>query len=151
MTDKTSPASSAASASPSSSTPPVCAVVGVGPRPGNGASLARRFAAEGYAVALLARRPDTTTTLTASLPAARAYACDVADPASVSAAFASIRRDLGEIDVLIYNAGSGLFGTVDDITPADFETSWRINALGALLASQAWSFEVEARPFAESW
>ena len=90
MTDKTSPASSAASASPSSSTPPVCAVVGVGP--GNGASLARRFAAEGYAVALLARRPDTTTTLAASLPAARAYACDVADPASVSAAFASIRR-----------------------------------------------------------
>jgi len=33
---------------------PVCAVVGVGP--GNGAAFARRFAAEGYAVALLARR-----------------------------------------------------------------------------------------------
>ena len=32
---------------------PVCAVVGVGP--GNGAAFARRFAAEGYAVALLAR------------------------------------------------------------------------------------------------
>jgi NAD(P)-dependent dehydrogenase (short-subunit alcohol dehydrogenase family) len=32
---------------------PVCAVVGVGP--GNGAALSRRFAAEGYAVAMLAR------------------------------------------------------------------------------------------------
>ncbi len=32
---------------------PVCVVIGVGP--GNGAALARRFAAEGYAVALLAR------------------------------------------------------------------------------------------------
>ena len=32
---------------------PVCAVVGIGP--GNGAALARRFAREGYAVALLAR------------------------------------------------------------------------------------------------
>jgi NAD(P)-dependent dehydrogenase (short-subunit alcohol dehydrogenase family) len=32
---------------------PICAVAGVGP--GNGAALARRFAAEGYAVALLAR------------------------------------------------------------------------------------------------
>ena len=32
---------------------PICAVVGVGP--GNGAALARRFAAGGYAVALMAR------------------------------------------------------------------------------------------------
>src|SRR5882672_3584506 len=37
-------------------TKPVCAVVGVGP--GNGAALARRFAAEGFAVALLARRTE---------------------------------------------------------------------------------------------
>ena len=32
---------------------PVCAIAGVGP--GNGEAFARRFAAEGYAVALLAR------------------------------------------------------------------------------------------------
>ena len=35
---------------------PVCAVVGVGP--GNGAAFARRFADEGYAVALLSRSTD---------------------------------------------------------------------------------------------
>ena len=35
---------------------PVCAVVGVGP--GNGEALARRFAADGYAVALTARRTE---------------------------------------------------------------------------------------------
>lgn len=37
-------------------TKPVCAVVGIGPK--NGASFARRFAADGYAVALLSRKID---------------------------------------------------------------------------------------------
>jgi len=113
---------------------PVCAVVGIGP--GNGAALARRFATEGYAVALLARRTALGETLAAELGDARAYACDVADADSVAKAFAAIRADLGAVDVVAYNAGSGTWGTVEDITPEGFETSWRVNALGLLLVSQ---------------
>ena len=45
---------------------PVCAVVGVGP--GNGAAIARRFAADGYAIALMARSAELTTKLAAELP-----------------------------------------------------------------------------------
>lgn len=115
-------------------TKPVCAVVGVGP--GNGAAIARRFAAEGYAVALLARTLDVTRELAASLPGSRAYACDAGDPRAVAQAFEAIRQELGEAEVLVYNAGSGVWGTVEQITPDDFERSWRINALGALLSSQ---------------
>jgi NAD(P)-dependent dehydrogenase (short-subunit alcohol dehydrogenase family) len=113
---------------------PVCAVVGVGP--GNGAAFARRFAGEGYAVALLARRADFTRTLVPSLPDSRAYACDVGDAASVERAFSAIRADLGDVDVLVYNAGSGVWGTVEEVSAADFEASWRVNALGALLTSK---------------
>jgi NAD(P)-dependent dehydrogenase (short-subunit alcohol dehydrogenase family) len=113
---------------------PVCAVVGVGP--GNGAAFARRFAAEGYPVALLARGTSFTAPLAAELPGARAYACDVADPASVAAAFAAVRHDLGEVGVLVYNAGSGTWGTVEEVTVADFEAAWRVSALGALLTSK---------------
>jgi NADP-dependent 3-hydroxy acid dehydrogenase YdfG len=102
---------------------PVCAVVGVGP--GNGEAFARRFAADGYAVALLARRADLTSQLAAELPRAKPYACDVADKASVDSAFAQIRADLGEVDVLIYNAGSGVWGNVEEVTPEDLERSWR--------------------------
>ncbi len=40
---------------------PVCAVVGVGP--GNGEAFARRFAADGYAVALMARRTELAAKL----------------------------------------------------------------------------------------
>src|SRR6478752_4017740 len=56
---------------------PVCAVVGVGP--GNGAAFARRFAKEGYAVALLARSSDFTRGLAAELPGSQAVVCDVTD------------------------------------------------------------------------
>ena len=48
---------------------PVCAVVGVGP--GNGEALARRFAADGYAVALMARRAELTAKLATELPRAK--------------------------------------------------------------------------------
>jgi len=112
----------------------VCAVVGVGP--GNGAALARRFAAEGFAVALLARKTELIQEIAATLPGARAFACDVGDAASVERAFASIRSDLGDVEVLVYNAGSGVWGNVEEVSAADFETSWRVNTLGAFLASK---------------
>lgn len=114
----------------------VCAVVGVGV--GNGAAIARRFHREGYAVALMARRDEVTRPLAAEMgERARAYACDAADPDALRAALAAAARDLGEVDVLVHNAGSGVWGTVEEITPAQLEASWRVNALGALAASQA--------------
>lgn len=113
---------------------PVCVIAGVGP--GNGAAFARRFAKGGYAVALLARNDAYAGKLAAELPGARAFRCDVTDAASVAAAFAAVKKQLGDPEVLIYNAGSGMWGHVEDVSAADFEAAWRINALGALLASQ---------------
>src|SRR5688500_11919686 len=113
---------------------PVCAVVGVGE--GNGAALARAFAGTGMAVALLARQTRFTADLARELPDARAYACDAAEASSVAAAFAAIRTEMGDPVTLVYNAGSGVWGDVESITPEDFEAAWRINAYGALAASR---------------
>jgi NAD(P)-dependent dehydrogenase (short-subunit alcohol dehydrogenase family) len=113
-------------------TKPVCVVAGVGP--GNGAAFARRFSSEGFAVALLAR--TSARDLASTLPDSRSYECDVADAGSVARTFQSIRRDLGIVDVLIYNAGSGVWGTIEEVSAADFESSWRVNALGAFLSSK---------------
>lgn len=115
-------------------TKPVCAIVGVGP--GNGAAFARRYAAEGYAVALLARGTGFTGELAATLDDARAYACDVTDAAAIARAFQAVREDLGEVGILVYNAGSGMWGNVEEVSAEDFEAAWKINALGALLASR---------------
>lgn len=114
---------------------PVCAVVGVGA--GNGAAFVRRFAVEGYDVAMLARSQDVMRGLAAELPSARSFACDVADPASVAATFATITAELGPVDSLIYNAGKGVWGTVEDVAPGDFEAAWRINTFGAYLVARA--------------
>ena len=113
---------------------PVCAVVGVGP--GNGEALARRFSADGFAVALMARRVDLTAKLAGELPHAMACACDVADAASVASAFERTRAELGDVDALVFNAGSGVWGTIEDVSPEDFERAWRINALGLFLTAR---------------
>lgn len=113
---------------------PVCAIVGIGPK--NGAAFAHRFDDAGYRIALLSRSTDYSAELASKLNDARAYVCDASDPASVSSAFAQVQKQLGDVDVLIYNAGSGSWQTVEEISPEGFEQSWRVNALGGLVASQ---------------
>ncbi|MEO7072661.1 MAG: SDR family NAD(P)-dependent oxidoreductase [Rhodanobacter sp.] len=112
----------------------VCAVVGVGP--GNGAAIARRFAAAGYVVALLARSSSFTDALAGELEGAVAFACDVTSEVDVTSTFARISADLGPVQTLVYNAGSGVWGDVEAITAAGFESTWRVNALGMLLTAQ---------------
>ena len=40
------------------------------------------------------------------------------------------------MEVLIYNAGKGVWGDVEQVTPTDFEATWRINALGLFLTAR---------------
>ena len=58
------------------------------------------------------------------------------EAASVETAFAATRADLGEVDALIYNAGSGVWGHVEEVKAEDLERSWRVNTLGLFLAAQ---------------
>jgi len=102
----------------------------------NGASFVRRFASEGYAVALMSRKTEYSNKLAAEIESAKAYACDVTDPSAVEAVFATVAEELGEIDVLVYNAGSGVWGNIEELSANDFEQSWRINSLGAFLVSK---------------
>ena len=50
--------------------------------------------------------------------------------------FAAIRTEMGEVSVLVYNAGSGSWGNIESVSAADFENSWRVNALGEFLAAK---------------
>jgi NAD(P)-dependent dehydrogenase (short-subunit alcohol dehydrogenase family) len=120
----------------SSKEKPVAFVTGVGP--GLGASLARRFA-KGYAVAINARRAETLERIAHEIRASGGEVLevpgDVGERAFVEAAFRTVRERLGPPDVLLYNAGSGTWGTVREITPEQFEQSWRVNAFGAFLCA----------------
>ena len=110
---------------------PVCAVVGVGP--GIGLALVRRFAAAGYHVAMVARSAERLAAYEKEIVEARGF---VADPESLRHALGAIANEMGPISVLCYNAGSGSWALPEDTTPADMEKSWRVNALGLLVAAQ---------------
>jgi NAD(P)-dependent dehydrogenase (short-subunit alcohol dehydrogenase family) len=118
---------------------PVCVVVGIGPK--NGASFVRRFHEGGYRVALLSRTTELSSALARELGNgggdAKAYACDVADRDAVVRTFDAVRADLGDPEVLVYNAGSGTWKGFDATTPDDLERALRINAVGMMMASQA--------------
>src|SRR5262245_2648938 len=108
----------------------VCAMIGAGP--GTGAAVARRFAREGYQLALFARRTETIATLAAELKA-RAIPADAGDPASIQAAFAEVKTNT---EILVYNAGAFHMGGILDLTPEVFESCWRSNCYGAFLAAR---------------
>jgi NAD(P)-dependent dehydrogenase (short-subunit alcohol dehydrogenase family) len=115
----------------------VCVVVGVGE--GIGAALARRFAA-GYKVALIARSAEVIGKVAAEIKEARGIALPIQSDATVEAQIAAtyerITRELGPVEILIYNGGRRPFGTLMETSPAVFEETWRLHTLGAFLWSR---------------
>ncbi|ABG05923.1 short-chain dehydrogenase/reductase SDR [Rubrobacter xylanophilus DSM 9941] len=116
----------------------VAAVLGVGP--GLGAAVARRFARGGYAVALMARRRQSLEPVRGEIAgaggAALAVPADASDPGSVAAAFGRVREELGDPEVLVYNAGAFQPGGILEIPPERFDECWRINCAGAFYAAR---------------
>jgi NAD(P)-dependent dehydrogenase (short-subunit alcohol dehydrogenase family) len=113
-----------------------------------GAALARRFA-QGYAVAINARRAEYLRSLAGEIRAAGGQVfetpADLGDRAQVETVFKSIRERLGPPEVLLYNAGSGTWGTLTEITPEQYEDAWRVNAYGAFLSAKAVAPDMIAR------
>ena len=85
---------------------PSAVVVGAGP--GIGLAVARRFAREGFAVALIARRQDALDGYVLELlgehDVVLGVAADAADPAALEGAWATVVAALGDPEVLVYNA-----------------------------------------------
>ncbi|HUJ98373.1 MAG TPA: SDR family NAD(P)-dependent oxidoreductase [Stellaceae bacterium] len=111
-------------------TQPVCVVTGVGP--GTGSALARRFAAGGYRVAMIARDAERLARLERDIPGSKPYACDVSDAAQVEATADRVERELGRPDALVHNAVGGGFGTFLDIDPAVLNRNFQVNTMGLL-------------------
>jgi 3-oxoacyl-[acyl-carrier protein] reductase len=81
-------------------------VVVTGGGSGLGEAMSKAFAAEGGRVAVADIRAEGAQKVAdAAEGEARGYACDVADPAAVRALFESVGSDLGDVDVLVNNAG----------------------------------------------
>ncbi len=116
----------------------VAAVLGVGP--GLGAAIARRFASEGFAVGLMARREQSLTTVREEIERAGgetlAISADAADAASVASAFKEVRNGLGDPEVFVYNAGAFQRGGILEVSPDQFDECFRANCSGAFYGAQ---------------
>ncbi|MFZ2059808.1 MAG: SDR family NAD(P)-dependent oxidoreductase [Candidatus Binatus sp.] len=112
----------------------VCVVVGVGE--GLGAALAVRFAA-GYKVALIARSPEVIGKTAGEIKSAGGIALPIQSDATIEAeiadAYNRINRELGPVEILIYNGGRRPMGRLMDTTPKVFEETWRLHTFGAFL------------------
>jgi NAD(P)-dependent dehydrogenase (short-subunit alcohol dehydrogenase family) len=114
-------------------------IAGVGP--GLGASLARAFHREGYAVALLSRQRESARPVAQEIAAERgqalALAVDVGDREAVLRAAERISRDLGVPTALAYNASGYGRGAFLDLDPDDIRRSFEIGVMGAVHLAQA--------------
>jgi len=111
-----------------------CVIVGAGP--GIGLSVARRFAREGFQIALVARRAEALEGYAAELRAdgdmAAAYPADLADLAALPGLFARIGAELSPPDVLVYNASAVTHGLPSHLTPAQLLGDLTVSVVGAL-------------------
>jgi NADP-dependent 3-hydroxy acid dehydrogenase YdfG len=112
----------------------VAVVVGVGA--GLGAALARRFATD-YKVALIARSSEVIEETTDEIRTVGGIALPIQSDATVESQIASaherINRELGPIEILIFNGGRRPIGRLMETTPEIFEQTWRLHAFGAFL------------------
>src|SRR3954447_4278228 len=105
---------------------------------GIGASIARVLHDAGMAVALLARSEDKLAALAGELgDKAIAVRCDVGDPDSVRAAFATVGERFGRVDILVNNAGAIGMSLLADADDAHVQSIVAVNLLGPMWCSRA--------------
>ena len=108
---------------------------------GIGLEIATLFAAEGAAVAVLdingARAKEVATGLAKSGAKSLGVACDVADEAAVTAAFKEIVTGLGEVDILVSNAGHDDTGPIATMPVAQWDRMFAVHARGVFLCARA--------------
>jgi NADP-dependent 3-hydroxy acid dehydrogenase YdfG len=104
---------------------------------GIGEATARALHADGYKVALLARREDRIDAIAAELgDGAIAIPADVTDRDSLTAAAVRVQDELGGASVLVNNAGVMLLGPFSSDQRDDYRRMIEINLLGAITATE---------------
>ena len=118
---------------------PVCAIVGAGE--GLGRSLAARFAGEGFDIALVSRTEKGSRAAAGAAnerARVRFLAADATEPQSIEQALATVAREMGEVQVLIYNA-RGNFTRCEPLamTYAQLDDIYHVEVVGAFAAAKA--------------
>jgi short-subunit dehydrogenase len=121
---------------------PVCAIIGSGE--GLGSALATKFAQEEFDVGLVSRSAAGSASALKSATKARAstkvkyFRADAYQPETIETALNQISKDMGDIEVLIYNVRDK-FSRCEplDMTYEALEKTFRLEVIGAFAAAKS--------------
>lgn len=113
---------------------------------GLGAHIAQVLSEEGYVLALGARDLESLKSLAEELPGeVFPLALDLSDPGSIINFHAAVNETLGPIDVLVNNAGIGVFKRLEEFSDHEFRKIFAVNVQGAWQMTTAFLNDLKDR------
>ncbi len=108
---------------------------------GIGKAIARRLAGEGMQVVLSSRTKGTLEAAAGEILKSGGRAvpvvADVSSEEQVNGLVKTTVQKFGRVDVLVNNAGFGIFKSVVEMSVEDFDSMWRVNMRGVFLMTKA--------------
>ncbi len=103
---------------------------------GIGLATARLLAQHGAKVALAARSVEVLETLVNEIPGSFAVPTDMAKETDVKEMIHKVKEHFGRIDVLVNNAGKGLYAPIEHVAIHEYQKIIDLNIIGPLIAMQ---------------
>ncbi len=116
------------------------AMLVVGAGDATGGAIARRFAREGFAACVTRRTADKLTPLVERIRAeggvAHGLASDARKEDEVAALVATIEREIGPLEVVVFNIGANVRFGLTDTTERVYRKVWEMGALAGFLVGR---------------
>jgi len=117
----------------------VALVIGAGDA--TGGAIARRFAREGYMACAVRRHADQLEPLLAQIRGeggeAHGFGCDARREEQVAELFETIERDIGPVEVLVFNIGANVPCSILEETARKYFKIWEMACFSGFLTAQA--------------
>ena len=125
----------------------VALIVGAGDA--TGGAIARRFAREGFTVCVVRRKADSCKPLVAQIEAdggrARAFGSDARREEQVVALIEEIERDIGPIEVFVFNIGANVAASILEETARKYFKIWEMACFAGFLTAREVAKRMVAR------
>ena len=116
------------------------AILVMGAGDATGGAIAKRFAREGYVACVARRNADQLTSLVDDISAAggtaRAFGCDARVEEQVLELFATIEREVGPLEVVVFNIGANVRFSITETTERVYRKVWEMAALAGFLTGR---------------
>jgi len=103
---------------------------------GIGLATAKLLGNHGGKIALAARSKDKLETISKELKDSFVIPTDMSDTESIDTMITEVKKHYGRIDILINNAGQGMYGAIENVNIADYKKIIDLNIIGPLEAMQ---------------